>query len=57
MAKIDAQILKEFLDYSGCELYFKAQPYVSNGNHIEINAIDYSQLIEWVNDFNKRTQE
>ena len=57
MAKIDAQILKEFLDYSGCELYFKAHPYVSNGNHIEINAIDYSQLIEWVNDFNKRTQE
>tara|TARA_R100001082_G_scaffold22667_2_gene10980 strand:- start:3759 stop:3932 length:174 start_codon:yes stop_codon:yes gene_type:complete len=57
MTKIDAQTLKAFLDYSGCDLYFKAQPYITSGNHIEINSIDYSQLVEWLKDFNDKSEE
>tara|TARA_R100000152_G_C6754015_1_gene177748 strand:+ start:1041 stop:1211 length:171 start_codon:yes stop_codon:yes gene_type:complete len=55
--KIDVVTLKAFLEYTGCELYFKAQPFITSGNHMEINSVDYPKLVDWVNDFNKKTDE
>ena len=52
--KVDIKELKDFLDWIGCDLYFKAQPFHRGGTTIVINTIDDSMLLKWVNDYNNR---
>tara|TARA_R110002020_G_scaffold318317_1_gene533905 strand:- start:791 stop:985 length:195 start_codon:yes stop_codon:yes gene_type:complete len=51
--EVDIKELKDFLDWIGCDLYFKAQPYHRSGTTIVINTIDDSMLMKWVGDYNK----
>ena len=53
--KIDIKTLQAFMEWSGGDFYFKAQPLIPTGRsgEIRINAIEFSQLLEWVEDFNK----
>lgn len=55
--KVDIKELKDFLDWIGCDLYFKAQPYHRSGISIIINTIDDSMLLKWVEDYNKKLSE
>ena len=55
--KVDIKELKDFLDWIGCDLYFKAQPYHTSGTAIFINTIDDSMLLKWVQDYNQRLSE
>jgi len=52
MKRIDIAILKEFLDHSGCGLYFTQDPFVIAGHTAKINDIEDSTLIRWVEEYN-----
>ena len=57
MKRIDIAILKEFLDHSGCGLYFTQDPFVIAGHTAKINDIEDSTLIRWVEEYNNSNDE
>ena len=52
--EVDIKELRDFLDWIGCDLYFKAQPFHTSGTTTSINTIDDGMLMKWVSDYNKR---
>ena len=50
---MDISSLKSFLDWVGCDLYFKAQPFITGGDTIKINTIEDSKLMQWLEEYNK----
>jgi hypothetical protein len=52
LKKIDISILKEFLEHSGCGLYFLREPFIVAGVTARINDIEDSTLIRWVEEYN-----
>tara|TARA_R110002012_G_scaffold7562_3_gene35256 strand:+ start:715 stop:906 length:192 start_codon:yes stop_codon:yes gene_type:complete len=55
--KVDIKELKDFLDWIGCDLYFKAQPFHRGGTTITINTIDDSMLLKWVQSYNNLSSD
>jgi hypothetical protein len=55
--KIDITILKEFLEHSGCGLYFTKDPFVIAGHTAKINDIEDSTLIRWIGEYNSTNYE
>ena len=50
--KIDIVTLKKFLDYCGCGMYFRNDPFVGADITIKINDIDDGKLLQWIEDYN-----
>ena len=53
MAKMDIVTLKSFLDWIGCDLYFKEQPFLTGGDTVKINTIEDGKLLQWIEEYNK----
>ena len=52
--KIDIAVLKDFLESTGCGLYFIREPFNIAGRTAQVNTIEDSTLIKWVNEYNER---
>ena len=57
MKTIDIAVLKEFLEHSGCGLYFLREPFVVVGHTARINDIEDSTLIRWVEEYNSSNHD
>ena len=54
MKKIDITVLKEFLEATGCGLYFIREPFTVAGHTAQINLIEDTTLMKWVEEYNGR---
>tara|TARA_Y100001938_G_C8094118_1_gene436996 strand:+ start:1220 stop:1423 length:204 start_codon:yes stop_codon:yes gene_type:complete len=50
---LDIKSLKSFLDWTGCDLFFKAHPFLTSPDTVVINKIEDSKLEQWVSEWNK----
>ena len=55
--KIDIIALKEFLDATGCGLYFVREPFIVAGHTAQINLIEDATLMKWVEEYNNGRDE